>query len=40
VSGFAIPLGLSLIRLGLSAELNSASNGALGPGGHRPKNAR
>jgi len=24
VSGFAIPLGLSLIRLGLSAEWNSA----------------
>ena len=36
-SGFAIPLGLAEIGLGLGAELNSASNGALSGGGHRSK---
>ncbi len=39
MSGFAIPLGLSLIRLGLSAELNSAWNIASEEVGLRFKNA-
>ena len=37
LSGFAIPLELAEIRLGLSVELNSASNGTLSEGGYRSK---
>ncbi len=39
LSGFAILLGLFLKRLGLDAELNSASNGAISTRGHRRKSA-
>ena len=38
LSGFAIPLGLAEIELGLGAELNSASIGQLSQGGYRSKN--
>ena len=38
-SGFAFRLGLALYLVGLYAELNSASNGAIFEWGHRAKNS-